>query len=146
MLSRTAEYALRTVVYLAGGAPQARTTEQIATATKVPHAYLSKVIQHLNRSGILRSQRGIGGGVSLLKQPGELTVLDVVTAVDPIRRIDDCPLGLAEHGAGLCPLHRRLDSALALVEQAFAETTLAHILADGDPKSSLCEFPGGTNL
>src|SRR5262249_28114012 len=98
MFSRTVEYALRAVVYLGSQAPGARTTEQIADATKVPQAYLSKVIQALNRSGILRSQRGIGGGISLGRDADRLTIYDVVSAVEPWERIQSCPLGIASHG------------------------------------------------
>src|SRR5947209_18550484 len=107
MFSQKVEYALRAVVHLAAEAPAARTVEQIARATQVPPAYLAKVIQALVHAGVLRSQRGIGGGISLAKAPAELTILEVVNAIDPIRRIDHCPLGLAAHGVNLCPLHRR---------------------------------------
>lgn len=144
MFSQTVEYALRAVVYLAGHVPAARTTEQIAEATKVPKAYLSKVLQGLSRSGIVHSQRGIGGGVSLAKATDELTILDVVNAVDPIRRIRTCPLGLSSHGVKLCPLHRRLDNALATVEAAFEQTTLAEVLAEPSDSIPLCEFPAAT--
>src|ERR1700722_17784130 len=107
MFSRKVEYALRAVVHLAFEAPSARTVEQIATATKVPPAYLAKVIQLLVRAGVLRSQRGIGGGIALVKSPADLSILEVVNAVDPIERIQHCPLGLAAHGVHLCPLHKR---------------------------------------
>src|SRR5438094_233271 len=103
MFSETVEYALRAVVHLAGSAPQAQTTEEIAKSTRVPQAYLSKVLQRLVQAGIVRSQRGLGGGMSLTKTPAELTILEVVNAVDPIRRINTCPLGLAAHGVNLCP-------------------------------------------
>ena len=66
MFSRTVEYALRAVVHLADQAPAARTTDQIAAATLVPKAYLSKVIQGLRRAGLLQSKRGLGGGVALV--------------------------------------------------------------------------------
>lgn len=141
MFSQTVEYALRAVVHLADQAPAARTTEQIARATRVPAPYLAKVLQNLAKAGIVRSQRGVGGGVSLVKSPAELTILEVVSAVDPIRRIRECPLGLASHGANLCPLHHRLDAALASVEQAFASTTLAELLAEPTTSRPLCEFP-----
>lgn len=59
-----------------------------------------------------------------LDQPGELTILEAVNAVEPIQRLKTCPLGLVSHGARLCPLHRRIDNALALVEEAFGGTTL----------------------
>ncbi|HKD37040.1 MAG TPA: Rrf2 family transcriptional regulator, partial [Pirellulales bacterium] len=53
MISQTVEYALRAVVYLAADAPAARTTEQVAKATRVPAAYLSKVLQNLARAKIV---------------------------------------------------------------------------------------------
>ena len=65
MFSQTVEYALRAVVCLAGKAPSSQTTEQIAEQTRVPQAYLSKVLQNLRQGGIVVSQRGIGGGIKL---------------------------------------------------------------------------------
>jgi Rrf2 family protein len=135
------EYALRAVVHLAHEAPAARTTDQIAKATRVPRAYLSKVLQSLVRGKIVRSQRGLGGGMTLAKGAEELTILEVVNAVEPIERIRNCPLGLASHGVHLCPLHSRLDNALATVEEAFQHTTLAEVLAEPSPSVPLCEFP-----
>ena len=61
--------------------------------------------------------------------------------VDPIKRIRQCPLGLAAHGMRLCPLHKRLDNALAMVEQAFRDTTLAEILDEPTASIPLCDFP-----
>jgi Rrf2 family nitric oxide-sensitive transcriptional repressor len=138
------EYALRAVVYLADQAPSARTTDQISEATQVPKPYLSKVLQNLGRSDIVHSQRGIGGGVSLVKTPEELTILEVVDAVEPIVRIESCPLGLKSHGSHLCPLHRRMDDALAMVQEAFGKTTLAEILAEPSRSIPLCPNPGTT--
>ncbi len=146
MFSQTVEYALRAVVYLAGHVGASRTTEQVAKATKVPHAYLAKVLHGLSRAGLVHGQRGRFGGVSLLKTPEEITILEVVKAVDPIRRITSCPLELASHGIRLCPLHRRVDNALALVEDAFRKTTLAEILAEPSESVPLCDFPGRHEL
>lgn len=141
MISQTVEYALRAVVYLAGKVPEARTTDQIAVATRVPKAYLSKVLQGLVRTGVVRSRRGSGGGMTLVKAPAVLTILEVVNAVESIGRIRKCPLGLESHGMRLCPLHRRLDDAMAAVEEAFARTTLAEVLAEPTSSVPLCEFP-----
>jgi Rrf2 family protein len=139
MLSQTVEYALRAAVYLADQSPQPLTTEQIAKKTRVPQAYLSKVMQGLARAGVVKSQRGVHGGFVLTKTPWQLTILEVVDAVDPIQRIKTCPLGLAAHGTHLCPLHRRLDDALASVEQAFSKTTLAEVLAEPTTSIPLCD-------
>ena len=139
MFSQTVEYALRAVAHLAYAAPHARTTEQIAEATRVPPAYLSKVLQALSRGGIVKSQRGVGGGIALARPAEELTILEVVNAVEPIQRIKTCPLGLKSHGVRLCPLHRRIDDALAHVEAAFGATTLAEVLAEPTRSPPLCE-------
>jgi Rrf2 family nitric oxide-sensitive transcriptional repressor len=141
VLSQTVEYALRAVVHLASEAPAGRTTDQIAAATRVPRAYLSKVLQSLAHAGIVRSQRGLGGGMTLAKTPENLTILEVVNAVEPIQRIRTCPLGLAAHGVRLCPLHKRVDNALAMVEEAFGSSTLAEILAEPTGSKPLCPFP-----
>ena len=103
MFTQTVEYALRAIVHLAQQSPAASTTEDVADATHVPRAYLAKILSGLRRSGLVKSQRGLGGGISLSKPPEELTILDVVNAVEPIERIKICPLGLSEHGSNLCP-------------------------------------------
>jgi Rrf2 family transcriptional regulator, nitric oxide-sensitive transcriptional repressor len=145
MFSQTAEYALRAVVYLASRAPAPQTARQIAAATRVPPDYLAKVLQGLGRTGLVHSQRGLHGGFTLGRPPEDLTVLDVLQAVDPIRRITTCPLGLKDH-VNLCPLHRRLDQALDLVEKALADSTIAELLTE--PRRSrgipipLCPWPG----
>jgi Rrf2 family protein len=141
MISQTVEYALRAMVYLTGEAPAARTTNQIAAITRVPRAYLSKVLQGLGRAGLVETHRGVGGGISLSKPAGETTILEVVNAVEPLDRIRTCPLGLAAHGVHLCPLHRRLDDALATVEEAFANCTLADIVSEPTRSKPLCEVP-----
>ncbi|HNB21812.1 MAG: Rrf2 family transcriptional regulator [Candidatus Obscuribacterales bacterium] len=139
MISQTAEYALRAAVFLAentGG----QTTEQISQATKIPNAYLAKVLQLLSRSSIVQSQRGLGGGFTLKIAASKLTVLDVVNAVDPIERIRECPLDLDAHATKLCPLHRRLDEATALVERAFGDTRISDLLA-GPNADNIYTFP-----
>lgn len=139
MLSQTVDYALRAMVYLASEAPEPRTNEQIAKVTHVPAAYLSKLLQNMAKAGLVRSQRGLHGGFSLTRGPDEVTILEVVNAVDALQRIRECPLGLKSHGVRLCPLHRRLDDALAAVEQAFGDTTLAELLSEPSESVPLCE-------
>jgi Rrf2 family protein len=128
MISQTAEYALRAVVFLAENGKARWTAQRIAEATKVPPGYLAKVMQNLARAEVVNSQRGVHGGFSLRKSPEEVTVLEVIEAVDPIPRIRSCPLGLEAHRDRLCPLHRRLDEATAIMEESFRRSTLAEML------------------
>ncbi len=138
MLSQTVEYALRAVVWLANAAPNPQTTGELSKATRVPAAYLSKVMLGLTRAGLIRSQRGPNGGFTLIKPPEELSLLEVVNAVDPIRRIRTCPLEIQEHGGHLCQLHRRLDQVYAMIESEFAATSLADILGETNGNTPLC--------
>lgn len=143
MLSQTAEYALRAMVHLAMRGEALATTVDIADATKVPSGYLSKVMQSLARADLVVSQRGLGGGFSLARPASQITALDVINAVDPIKRIEKCPLGLDEHRDQLCPLHRRIDQMIAAVEATFRSTTIDEMALI--PKSKrLCQFPAAT--
>jgi Rrf2 family protein len=136
VFTQTVEYALRAVVYLASQKQAARTVQEIAEVTLVPAGYLSKVMQALGRAGLVQSQRGLHGGFSLSVAAAALTVYDVVQAVDPIRRIQGCPLGLKGH-ANLCPLHRRMDDAIAMVEKALKRSTIAELLTEPDSRRGI---------
>ena len=95
MISQTSEYALRAVVCIGGGVGRPMTTQEIAKLTRVPQGYLSKVLQSLSKAGLVHSQRGLGGGFVLARAIDDLTLLDVINAVDPLKRITRCPLALA---------------------------------------------------
>lgn len=140
MLSQTTEYALRAIVWLGSHPNEPQVTQQIADGTCVPQGYLSKVLQMLGRAGLVNAQRGLHGGFTLTRPPEEMCVLDVINAVDPLKRIDSCPLRLESHGKMLCPLHRRLDAAIAQVQDAFAKTSISEVLSDTTTSiKALCE-------
>lgn len=138
MLPKTAEYALRAVVWLARDPHRAESAERLAEGTQVPRRYLHKVLRDLMRAGLVRSRSGPGGGYALARLSEQVTILDVVNAVAPIERIRCCPLGLSSH-TQLCPLHEQLDRAYAATESAFARVTIARLLQSAGPIVPLCE-------
>lgn len=124
MFSQTVEYALRAMVQLASKAPEACTTQQIAKKTKVPAAYLAKVLQSMRRAGLINSRRGVGGGVSLARPAAKISLLEVIDAVEPLTR------GKARStGATLGALQRKLDEALTQIRKTFADASLGDMLA-----------------
>lgn len=139
MMCQSAEYALRAVVWLASHPETNLSTATIAERTQVPPGYLSKVLQILARAGIVQSIPGRRGGFTLARPADQLSVLDVVNAVDSLERIRQCPLKLESHAHQLCPLHRRLDNVVAMVEQAYARTSIAELIAEQTPVRALCE-------
>ena len=140
MLPKTAEYALRAVVWLAGEANRREAAEPLAERTKIPRRYLHKVLQSLVQAGIVDSQSGPGGGYALSKAAKDVTILEVVTAVSPLERIHECPLGLTSH-TRLCPLHKELDRVYGEIEKSFGRVTLAALLRSTGKIVPLCEVP-----
>lgn len=145
MMSQTAEYALRAAVFLADqeGAPS--TTAAIAEGTLIPQGYLAKVMLALSRGRVVNAQRGPNGGFTLRKPAAELTLLEVVNTVDPVRRFHECPLKLPHHGPNLCPLHRKLDDCALMVERELSETSVADLLNVPQRRKPLCRFPAAAS-
>ena len=87
---------------------------------------------------MVKSRSGPGGGYVLAKGVGDITILDVVNAVAPLKRINACPLGLESH-TSLCPLHAELDRAFAATENAFAAVTIKQLLESTNPIVPFCD-------
>jgi Rrf2 family transcriptional regulator, nitric oxide-sensitive transcriptional repressor len=138
MISKTAEYALRAIVCLAGKPTQSQSANILAEKTKVPRSYLNRVLQDLTAAELVHSRPGPGGGYELARGSDEVSILDVVNAVAPIERIRKCPLGLSSH-TELCPLHRELDQAFAATEAAFSRVTLKNLVESTSRIIPLCE-------
>ena len=122
---------------LAASSGRSLTTQQIAESMRVPRSYLSKVLQALVHAGLVESKRGLNGGFVLAHKPEDLTLLEILNSVNPFQRIETCPLDLESHASELCPLHRRLDQAMGLVQEAFKKTTLAELLSEENPCPTL---------
>ncbi|HVT82983.1 MAG TPA: Rrf2 family transcriptional regulator [Phycisphaerae bacterium] len=139
MFSQTNEYALRVITYLALYPGKPAKNAEIAKVTQVPPGYLYKVLQTLDRAGLVHGHRGMHGGFVLARPPEQISVLDVITAVDPLPRVRMCPLCLEGHSINLCSLHKRIDQAFARVEDAFAKSTIAELLADAQSAQPMCD-------
>lgn len=139
LLSDASEYALRAVVWLAQRPGQSQKVRQIAEGIHAAPGYLVKVLQALAKVDILSAQRGSHGGFTLERDPVTLTVLEVINSVDPVERIMTCPLGLKSHGTHLCPMHRKVDDAIAVIEESFRSTTIRQLLDQPTTSKPLCE-------
>ena len=139
MLSQTAEYALRAMASLAYQPDGLVPTPVLAEQTRVPANYLAKVLQLLSGSGLIVGRRGVGGGYRLAKPADEITMLNVVNAVDPIQRITSCPLGLPNHGGSLCPMHKTVDEACKAIIDTFGQTTLQALVTEKADSRPLCD-------
>ena len=90
-ITRQADYALRAVVYLSRlGSDQRAATSQIAQEQRIPPSFLAKIVSQLSVAGLLQTSRGARGGVSLAKPPAEITILEVVEAIDGPILLNEC--------------------------------------------------------
>ncbi len=144
MFSQTSEYALRAVVWLATEAEGPVGVQWIAEGTQVPESYLSKVLQQLSQAGLVISRRGVGGGHELSRPPNEITILEVINCVDPIKRITSCPLSLKSHSKKRCGMHSKLDEALQNIEAIFSQSTIDDVVNNPNCPPPLKEVRRGS--
>lgn len=130
MISKTAEYALRATLFLAGQPPgQSITAADIAHGLRVPANYLSKILHTLGRAGILHSERGRHGGFQLAHPPDELSLARVIEPFDEFDERSTCLLGRNRCSDGNpCAAHRQWKDVHEIVTGFFKETTLADLL------------------
>ena len=145
MLSGTAEYALRAVVCLARRPNHAPVrASDLAASVSVPRNYLGKVLHDLVRAGILKSTRGKNGGFQLAVDPGDLTLLQIVSLFDQIGERRRCLLGRPECSeSDPCPVHHRWKECADHVQRFFTDTTVGDVLDWGSLGPGETSIPCG---
>jgi len=134
VISQTAEYALRAVVYLAdndGIAPVH--VGDVAAALGTPRNYLSKILHVLARDGVLTSMRGPGGGFRLAVQPDRLRLSRIIGLFDPPPDRRRCVLGRPRcSDANPCGAHALWKEVADRMTAFFHETTVGDVLASAE--------------
>jgi Rrf2 family nitric oxide-sensitive transcriptional repressor len=126
-----ADFALRVLMYLRV-APQRRgSIAEMASAHKISQAHLDKVVRRMARTDLVRTTRGRGGGVQLVRDPASITVGEVIRAMEDDFAVVEC-LGAARFCqiAGVCGARtvfaRALDSYFAVLDDATIEDIAAN--------------------
>ncbi len=134
MLNRTADHALRAVLYLArqhDGGPVS--VDVIAEALGAPRNYLGKTLQILAARGLLEGRRGPSGGYRLRSAPAQVRVSDILDRLDEPTPRTTCLMGDRPcDETRPCAAHARWVAVLAQARAPFHETTLADLLDDSD--------------
>jgi Rrf2 family protein len=138
MLSKTSEYALRAVLFLARESRDIQVPAgDIAAGLDVPANYLSKILHTLSRAGVVSSERGPGGGYRLARPADTMSLADVVGAFEPISPGSRCLLGRARcHDDQPCAAHERWRLVFDPVTAFFRETMVAELL---EPSGEVAE-------
>ena len=130
MLSKTSQYALQAVVYLARHSADAPLpANDVAVGLGIPANYLSKILHALSRAGVVRSERGPGGGYRLARPADRTSLADVVEAFDPIAPRERCLLGEGScQDDHPCPAHARWREVFDPVTAFFRDTMVSELL------------------
>jgi Rrf2 family protein len=130
MLSRACEYGLQSTIYLAKKPEREYTLiREISKGLSIPHHFLSKIMQTLVKKGLLVSHKGPKGGLALSKKPSEITMMDVVTAIDGTDFVTRCIMGLKNCDENSkCPLHVAWCDNLEKTKDMFLHQSLAQFL------------------
>jgi Rrf2 family protein len=104
-ITRQADYAVRAVLYLSQlGEDQRAATSQIATDQQIPPSFLAKIVSQLSVAGLLQTSRGARGGVSLARNPQQISLLEVVEAIDGPILLNECVANGACNFGEDCPM------------------------------------------
>lgn len=129
LISKGTDYAIRAMLDLARQPAGERVvTEQIAVRQQIPAAFLSKIFASLSQAGLVRAQRGATGGVSLARSAQEISLLDIVLAVQGPLALAECtdPYGRCAF-QGRCPAEPVFLRAQVALEQILRETRLGDL-------------------
>ena len=134
-ITRQADYALRAMLYLAQLEPNRRAaTSQIAEEKSIPPSFLAKIISQLSIAGLIHTSRGARGGVSLAHNPEDISVLEVVEAIDGPIALNECTEDPSICAFGDdCPLRPLWCDAQAELVERLRNTTFAQFMTQTTP-------------
>ena len=130
MLSITAQYALRAVVYLAACRDSSPLrAAALAEAVEVPPNYMGKILNQLVRAGILRSVRGKNGGFEVAVPAEKISLYEIVSHFDDLGLENKCLFGRLEcSDQHPCPAHKRWEKLATQILDFFKTTTIADVI------------------
>jgi len=130
LITRATEYAIRAMLFLAKQ-PRGEIVlkKDICASQDITPAFLTKILQPLIKDGIVGSQRGVGGGFYLVKEPAEVTLLDVVRAQEGPLYLNHCIAqpGICEKDC-FCPIHGAWRDIRQELMQTLRKYNFSHLI------------------
>ncbi|MBI5587887.1 MAG: Rrf2 family transcriptional regulator [Deltaproteobacteria bacterium] len=133
-LTRDGEYAVRAVIFLAAQ-PEGKVSliNEISVEQEVPKSYLSKIMQHLTRAGLVKSRRGAKGGFTLARTADTITLRETIEAVEGPIFLNVCLIKKGEcHRDDLCPVHPVWKEAQKKLMEVLEGKTMADLVKDAE--------------
>lgn len=133
LLSSACIYGLRASLHLAAASERSYISiTQISEDLGISRHFLTKVLQQLTQAGLMESMKGPKGGVRLTEPSDEVTLLDIVAAIDGLEVLTECALGLPGCGSEKpCPMHEQWAETRDEIRQMLEETSLQDMVEKG---------------
>ncbi|MGE5508394.1 MAG: RrF2 family transcriptional regulator [Chitinophagales bacterium] len=132
-IQQATDYGIRAVLHLALKPGQLVEAQEIACEERIPLQFLQKILRLLGSAGLIETKRGNAGGCRLRRDPAEITLLDVVAAVEGTHKLTRClddPDHCSKGWADRCPVHRRLGAIQEYLEKELGACTFADLVAE----------------
>jgi Rrf2 family transcriptional regulator, iron-sulfur cluster assembly transcription factor len=141
MLSNSCRYGIRAVIYLACQPISGGKTgiKRISSDLSLPAPFLAKILQQLAKQKILSSSKGPHGGFSLLKDPKNIALMDIVNAIDGKDTFTNCVMHNGscegvEADKKRCPLHQDYDKSRKELIKLFSNRTIHELVIKSNKK------------
>jgi Rrf2 family protein len=132
LIKRDADYAVRAICYIANSKEIVVSAAEMVKALKIPRPFLRKILQILNKKGILASSKGKGGGFSLAIVPDKIHLTDIVEAFQGPIRLNECLFKRDLcHNRKTCPLKKKIDGIEKYVLGELRSVTIGELLGRG---------------
>lgn len=129
LVTRETDYAIRTVLFLAGEKKELASVSEIAKAMHIPKSFLAKIVQRLVKGGILTSIRGVAGGFRLARKPADISLLDVMQSIQGDTGINICATDKRLcRMSGSCTVHPLWVDIRRDVEKRLKKRTVAELI------------------
>ncbi|MBM4388753.1 MAG: Rrf2 family transcriptional regulator [Deltaproteobacteria bacterium] len=90
LINRDTDYAAKALIFIAGNNGRVATVSGMAKELNIPNPFLRKILQILNRNGLLKSFKGKGGGFTLAKPPEDIFLIDLIRIFHGDVSLNDC--------------------------------------------------------
>ena len=134
-ITRETDYAIRCILYLSRKEESIIMADEISRAMFIPKSFLAKILQKLTKAGVVKSFRGVKGGFRLAKNPKQISLLDIIEAIEGPAAMNRCALDASLcNFSGTCTVHPVWVKLRKMVEDYLRKTDFRALSTSGSLK------------
>ena len=131
LITRDTDYAIRALRYMAGARKEMVSVGDLVRELRIPRPFLRKILQVLNKKGVLRSSRGKGGGFMMAAAPNKISMVDLIELFQGPVKLNECIFKKKVcPDRSICTLKKKIDAIERDVISALESVTIASLLRE----------------